>query len=53
MKKLCVGVDVSEKELAVAYWDQDKPVSIGTYRNTDDGFQAIRKKGSALYVMLE
>jgi transposase len=44
MKKLCVGVDVSEKELAVAYWDQDKPVSIGTYPNTDDGFQAIRKK---------
>lgn len=44
MKKLCVGVDVGEKELAVAYWDQDKPVFIGIYPNTDDGFCAIRKK---------
>jgi len=44
MMKLCVGVDVSEKELAMAYWDKDKPVFVGTYPNTDDGFQAIRRK---------
>lgn len=46
--KLCVGVDVSEKELAVAYWDQDKPVTIGTYPNTPDGFQAIESKVAEL-----
>jgi len=44
MKKLCVGVDVGEKELAVAYWDQDEPVFIGTYINTHDGYQAIRRE---------
>jgi transposase len=44
MKKLCVGVDVSEKELTVAYWDLDKPVFIGTYPNTHGGFQAIRRR---------
>ncbi len=44
MEKLCVGVDVSEKELTVAYWNQDEPVLIGTYPNTDDGFCAIGKK---------
>jgi transposase len=44
MEKLCVGVDVSEKELTVAYWNQNESVLIGTYPNTDDGFCAIGKK---------
>lgn len=44
MTKLCVGVDVGAKELAVAYWNQSEPVFIGTYPNTSDGFCAIGKK---------
>ena len=46
MKRLNVGVDVSEKTLAVAYWDQDedKPVFVGTLTNNPEGFQAIQRK---------
>ena len=46
MKKLSVGVDVSEKTLDVAYWDQhkDKPVFVGTFANNHKGFQAIKRK---------
>ena len=46
MKKLSVGVDVSEKTLDVAYWDQDKdePVFVGKFANNHKGFQAIQRK---------
>jgi len=46
MKRLSVGVDVSEKTLDVAYWDQDKdePVLVGKFPNTSEGFQAIERK---------
>ncbi len=46
MKKLSVGVDVSEKTLDVAYWDQDKdkPVFVGKLTNNPRGFQAIQRK---------
>ncbi len=46
MKRLNVGIDVSEKTLAVAYWDQDDdgPVFVGTLTNTPKGFQAIQQK---------
>jgi len=46
MKRLSVGVDVSEKTLAVAYWDQDEndPVFVGTFTNTTRGFQAIQRE---------
>ena len=46
IKRLSVGVDVSEKTLAVAYWDQDanEPVFIGTFANNPKGFQAIQRE---------
>jgi len=46
MKRLSVGVDVSEKTLDVAYWDQDKdePVLVGKFPNTPEGFQVIERK---------
>jgi len=46
MKKLCIGVDVSEKTLDVAYWDdrEQKAVFIGEYANTHTGFGAIKEK---------
>jgi transposase len=46
MKKLSVGVDVSEKTLDVAYWDQDKdkPVFVGKFTNNHKGFQLIQRK---------
>ncbi len=46
MKRLSVGVDVSEKTLDVAYWDQDKgeAVFVGSFSNTSEGFQAIERE---------
>ncbi len=46
MKKLSLGVDVSEKTLDVAYWDQDKnePVLVGAFTNNPKGFQTIQRK---------
>jgi transposase len=46
MKRLSVGVDVSEKTLDVAYWDQDEnePVFVGTFTNNCKGFQSIQRK---------
>ena len=46
MKRLSVGVDVSEKTVDVAYWDQDEnePVFVGKYPNNHKGFQAIGRK---------
>ena len=46
MKRLSVGVDVSEKTLDVAYWDQDEDESVlvGKFPNTSEGFQAIERK---------
>ena len=46
MKTLSVGVDVSEKTVDVAYWDQDEnePVWVGKYPNNHKGFQAIGRK---------
>jgi transposase len=46
MKRLSIGIDVSEKTLDVAYWDQDenKPVFVGALTNNRKGFQAIQRK---------
>lgn len=46
MKRLCIGVDVSEKTLDVAYWDDQKQeaVFMGKYPNTHTGFQRIKGK---------
>ncbi len=44
MTRFCVGVDVSEKELAIAYWEHDKSVFVGTYPNNQDGYSAIKVK---------
>jgi transposase len=46
MERLSVGVDVSEKTLDVAYWDedQDKAVFIGKFPSTPDGFQNIKRE---------
>jgi len=44
MERLSVGVDVSEKTLDVAYWDQDEAVLTGKFPNTPEGFQTIKRK---------
>lgn len=46
MTRLSVGIDVSEKSLDVAYWDQkqDEAIFIGKFPNTPNGFQAIERK---------
>ncbi len=46
MKKRSLGVDVSEKALDVAYWDQDENESIlvGKFTNNRKGFQTIQRK---------
>ena len=46
MTRLSVGVDVSEKTLDVAYWDQykNKAIFVGKFPNNQKGFQAIERK---------
>ena len=46
MTRLSVGVDVSEKTLDVAYWDQykNKAIIVGKFPNNQKGFQAIERK---------
>jgi len=46
MTRLSVGVDVSQKTLDVAYWDQEKEeaVFIGKFPNTTEGFQNIKRE---------
>lgn len=45
MKRLNVGIDVSEKTLDVAYWDygRDKAVFQGKFPNTNEGFSDITR----------
>ena len=46
MTKLNFGVDVSEKTLDLAYWDQSKqkPIFQDKFPNTKQGFQTIASR---------
>jgi transposase len=45
--KLIIGIDVSKKDLDVAYWQnhpQSKSIFLGKFPNSADGFQAIARE---------
>lgn len=44
MQKLFIGIDVSKKNLDVAYWQQNKAIFLGKFTNDADGFQTIAQK---------
>lgn len=44
MQKLFIGIDVSKKNLDVAYWQQNKSIFLGKFANDADGFQTITQK---------